>query len=68
MIALVYFVLVFMLFYIITGFALYCFLIYKGFDKIDESAKNTTVFFKIIILPGTLLFWPILLKKWLKAK
>jgi hypothetical protein len=39
----------------------------KGITKVDEGAHGGTIGFKIIIIPGVIVFWPILLKKWIKA-
>ena len=41
--------------------------IVKGVTKIDESAQGSKWGFHIIIIPGTIVFWPVLLKRWLKA-
>ena len=38
----------------------------KGLNKIDEGANGSTVGFKIIIIPGVIVFWPVLLSKWMK--
>ena len=40
----------------------------KGLTKVDEGAHGGTIGFKIIIIPGVIVFWPILLNKWIKAK
>ena len=40
----------------------------KGLNKIDEGAHDSTVGFKIIIIPGVIVLWPELLKKWMKKK
>lgn len=40
----------------------------KGVDKIDEGAHGGSIGFRIIIIPGTMVFWPLLLKKWITAK
>ena len=40
----------------------------KGLAKVDESAKGATTGFKIIIIPGVMVFWPLLLRKWIKRK
>lgn len=37
----------------------------KGVDKIDEAAHGGSIGFRIIIIPGAMVFWPLLLKKWL---
>ena len=39
----------------------------KGLTKADESAHNGTIGFKIIIIPGVIVFWPMLLNKWIKV-
>ena len=40
----------------------------KGVSAIDEGAQGTKLGFRIIILPGSIVFWPLLLSKWIKAK
>jgi hypothetical protein len=40
----------------------------KGIKKIDEGAHGSSIGFYIIIIPGVIVFWPVLLKKWLKRK
>ena len=39
----------------------------KGVTQIDEGATGSKWGFRIIIIPGVMVFWPLLLKKWLKA-
>ena len=40
----------------------------KGVKVIDpDGAHGTKWGFRIIIIPGTIVFWPVLLKKWMKA-
>lgn len=39
----------------------------KGLDKTDESAHGCSIGFRIIIIPGTMVFWPLFLKKWMNA-
>jgi hypothetical protein len=39
----------------------------KGVGVIDEGANGGKIGFRLIILPGIIVFWPVLLKKWLKA-
>jgi hypothetical protein len=38
----------------------------KGLTKVDEGAHGGTIGFKIIIIPGVIVFWPVLLNKWKK--
>ena len=37
--------------------------VFKGVDKIDEGAKNAGWGFRIIILPGVVILWPVMLRK-----
>ena len=58
---------------IITSFYLACGLVFamafvvKGVQRVDEGARGASVGFRIIIIPGTMVFWPVLLKKWIAA-
>jgi hypothetical protein len=40
----------------------------KGVTAIDEVAGGSKWGFRLIILPGTMVFWPLLLKKWIKTR
>jgi len=39
----------------------------KGVEKTDEGAHGCSIGFRIIIIPGTMVFWPLLLRKWINA-
>ena len=39
----------------------------KGLTKVDEGAHGGTIGFKIIIIPGVIVFWPVLLRRWIRA-
>ena len=39
----------------------------KGLNKVDEGANGSMIGFKIIIIPGVIVFWPVLLSKWMKS-
>lgn len=57
--------------YIIAGICFLPFFYSKGIHTIDEAVKGSSVGFYIIIIPGVLIFWPVLLRQWrrsLKAK
>lgn len=41
--------------------------VWKGASKIDPAAVEGTRGFRILILPGAMIFWPLLLHRWLKA-
>lgn len=53
--------------YLLLGFVFAIPFIIKGVTKIDEGAHGAKWGFRIIIIPGTIVFWPLLLSKWLKA-
>jgi hypothetical protein len=51
--------------YLAAGFVFAIPFILKGVRKIDEGAHEATWGFRIIIIPGTIVFWPFLLNKWI---
>lgn len=53
--------------YLLFGILFSIFFLMKGIQKIDEGAADTNRWFRAIILPGVIIFWPTLLNKWLKA-
>ncbi|MES1223279.1 MAG: hypothetical protein ABUT20_47735 [Bacteroidota bacterium] len=54
--------------YLILGLLFAIPFIVKGVTIIDEGAHGSSVGFRIIIIPGVIVFWPFLLKKWMNAK
>jgi len=52
--------------YLVAGLIFAIAFVSRGAALIDESAQKTSLGFKVIIIPGTMVFWPLLLKKWLK--
>jgi hypothetical protein len=54
--------------YLVAGFVFAIFFVVKGVEKIDEGARGASIGFRIIIIPGTMVFWPLLLKKWIHSK
>ncbi|HZE84523.1 MAG TPA: hypothetical protein VE035_09450 [Puia sp.] len=53
--------------YLGCGLVFAVFFVIKGVGRIDEGAHGGSIGFRIIIVPGTMVFWPLLLKKWLRA-
>jgi hypothetical protein len=53
--------------YLFCGFVFALAFVTKGVDKTDEGSRGAGVGFRIIIIPGTMVFWPVLLKKWIAA-
>lgn len=55
--------------YLVVGLLFSIPFVTKGVTMIDpDGAKGTKWGFRVIIIPGTIVFWPILLKKWINAK
>ena len=52
--------------YLALGFLFMIPFVIKGVDRIDEGAHGSSVGFRIIIIPGVIVFWIVLLRKWLK--
>jgi len=53
--------------YLIAGLAFAIPFVTKGVTQIDEGAAGSKWGFRIIIIPGVMVFWPLLLRKWMKA-
>ena len=53
--------------YLICGLVFAIAFLIKGIAVVDEGAHGSGIGFRIIILPGVIVFWPLLLKKWMKA-
>ncbi len=39
-----------------------------GLKKVDKNAQEASRSFRLLILPGLLIFWPFFLKKWIGVK
>jgi len=53
--------------YLTAGFLFAIPFILKGVSKIDEGAHGATWGFRILIIPGTIVFWPFLFKRWINT-
>jgi hypothetical protein len=38
-----------------------------GLPRIDTAARGTSLAFRLIILPGAIALWPVLLRQWLRG-
>jgi hypothetical protein len=52
--------------YLALGFLFLIPFIIKGVNKIDEGTHGSSIGFRIIIMPGVIVFWIVLLNKWIK--
>jgi hypothetical protein len=53
--------------YLLVGVLFVIPFLMKGLNKVDQGAHGSTIGFKIIIIPGVIVFWPVLLSKWMKG-
>lgn len=53
--------------YLLTGLFFGLFFITRGIYQVDEAAEGTGWGFRLLILPGVIALWPVLLQKWLKS-
>jgi hypothetical protein len=64
----VYIILIMAAVYLLAGSLFAIFFLSKGIEKIDVTAHGSGWGFRCIIIPGTIVFWPVLLKKWISIK
>jgi hypothetical protein len=65
---LIEFFLIIVAIYMVFGFVFMIPFIIKGVDVVDEGAYGSRLGFRIIIIPGVIVFWIVLLRKWIKIK
>ncbi|MEZ4830217.1 MAG: hypothetical protein R3C61_28620 [Bacteroidia bacterium] len=53
--------------YLLSGLVFGLLFIFRGIDRVDEGAKGAGWGFRIIVLPGVVALWPVLLAKWRKT-
>ena len=53
--------------YLIGGVLFFLPFVIKGVTVIDEGAHGASIGFRLIIIPGVIIFWPVLTRKWIKA-
>lgn len=53
--------------YLLVGSVFAPFFALAGVDRIDPVAKGATVGFRLMVLPGAALLWPVLARRWILA-
>jgi hypothetical protein len=56
-----------MLTYLSLGFVFSIAFLTIGITKIDHAVKGSTWGFRLIIFPGVIVLWPVLLLKWINS-
>ncbi|GAA4415531.1 hypothetical protein GCM10023187_46100 [Nibrella viscosa] len=53
--------------YLLLGLLFYVAFVTRGVARVDDAVAGSPKAFYLLILPGTLAFWPVLLRRWLQA-
>lgn len=51
--------------YLAIGFLMALAFAFGGASRIDRAAKHAGMFFRLLIMPGTALLWPLILLMWM---
>ncbi len=52
--------------YLVVGILFGIVFVTRGVQAIDHAAEGTGWGFRLIILPGVAVFWPLLLRRWIR--
>lgn len=55
-------------FYFIIGLVFSFLFAFNGVKKIDPNAREATIGFKLLVIPGAIALWPLLTLRWLKGQ
>jgi len=53
--------------YLLLGILFTTFFLFKGMNVVDPNTKGSSLFFKLLLVPGMMVFWVYFLRKWIKA-
>jgi hypothetical protein len=53
--------------YALAGVLFAIFFVLQGVQKVDHQANGAGIGFRLLIFPGAAAFWPLLLKRWIRA-
>lgn len=53
--------------YLLLGLAFAAPFLARGVQKMDSHAEAAGLAVRLILLPGTMVLWPVLLKRWLRG-
>ena len=53
--------------YVLCGLAVGMPFVLRGVDRVDEAARGASLGFRLLILPGTVALWPLMVTRWMRA-
>ena len=54
--------------YMIIGAIFSIVFLWRGIAILDKGTKDSGIFFRLLLVPGILVFWPKFLVRWIKQK
>ena len=54
--------------YLLVGFTFASPFVFVGAKRVDPAAQEGTWGFRLIILPGVAIFWPLMLTRWIQRR
>ena len=54
--------------YLITGLLFGLWFIFKGVQKVDAGMEGAKIGLRLLLLPGSMLLWPVMANKYAKRK
>lgn len=55
-------------FYLLAGLLFAVVFVVAGIHRLDTNARGSGVLFRIMMLPGTIALWPLLMVRWLGTR
>jgi hypothetical protein len=54
--------------YVAIGLAFAAAFVPFGVVRVDQGARGAGIGFRVLLVPGTVLLWPVLARRWLRAR
>jgi hypothetical protein len=54
--------------YFVCGVAFGVPFVLRGVNRVDAAAHGSSLAFRLLLLPGTIALWPVMVRKWLSAR
>ena len=54
--------------YLAFGLALGLVFVFRGISRLDNAADGASFWFRLFVLPGAALLWPIVLARWISGR